>query len=301
MLKDLKSLDSCSEHGKKYIVEEHHSGDLVCTKCGVIICDRMISDEAEWRNFGDDSMADKWKRSRIGGTANSLLSDAANLGTSIRMESGSDGSRFASTIKGHYKRRSVDNAITRGLDAICTMATRIHLAESVIGVAQQLYGRSYQQMKLKGNQMFYDAKVPACIYIACRVEECSRSSKEIAQISEISVRELRTAIKRVLNILDMNLKPLDTSVMIDRYVNHLGLSDNETKKVQKRAKIISAETQNKMNADKCLPETIIGGQIFLALHEQTNGVLKKDLHTKIGSALGVSSGSIARSSRLLNR
>lgn len=300
-LQNETSLDSCSKHGKTYLIENHQGGDLVCTKCGIVICDRMISEEAEWRNFGDDSVAEKWQRSRIGGAQNVLLSDDANLSTGIRFENEASGSGFAASIRNIVKRRSVDKAIIHALDAISTMSTRIHLTDSVINRAHQIYGRCYQQLKLKGNIIFVDAKVPACIYIACRLESCSRSSKEIAAASEISVRELRVAIKRVLDSLKIKFEPLDTSVMIDRYIIQMGLPDDETKALQKKAKIIADQTRDKMNADRCQPESIIGGQILLALHEQNKEAKIKDLSTQIGSVFGVSSGTIARSRQILNR
>lgn len=300
MLRNQDSLDKCRKHGKSFIIQDCHSGDLICGKCGRIICDRMVCEEAEWRNFGDDGTAEKWKRSRIGAAANPLLGDEVNLGTSIRHEGGTDSSNYTTTIRNHYKRRSVDNAISKAFDAIATTASRIHLPESIIFRAQELYSRSYRQLKLKGNVQIVDSKVPACIYIACRLESCSRSSKEIAQISEINTSELHKAVRRVLEASQIRLTPLDTSIMIDRFVNRMDLAPAEAKAIRKKVQMISSQTKDKLNPERCQPETIIGGQIFLALQEQDQTVKKKDLQSKIGSALGISGHTVARSSKLLN-
>lgn len=296
-----KSLDRCSRHGKKYLIEEPHSGDMVCTKCGVIVCERMVSEEAEWRNFGDDSMADKWKRSRVGGAMKSFLSDEANLGTSIRLDGAANGSNFVSSVKRHYSRRSVDRALIKAHELISTTCSRIHLAESVIYRAQDLYTTNYRQLKLKGNIQFVDAKVPACIYIACRQENVPRTSKEIAQISETSTNELRRAIKRMLLGLKINLEPLDTSLMIDRFVKGMELSPHDAKAVQKAAKQISMHTKTPPKMGKNFaPETIIGGQIFLALQQTNSQISEKDLQMQIAAALGISAERVERSSRLLS-
>lgn len=299
-LKSEKSLDRCSLHGKKYLIDEPHSGDMVCTKCGVIVCERMICEEAEWRNFGDDSMADKWKRSRIGGTMNSFLSDAANLGTSIRVDGAANGSNFVSSVKRHYNRRSVDRALIKAHESISTTCSRIHLDESVIYCAQELYTKYYRQQKLKGNIQFIDAKVPASIYIACRKENVPRTSKEIAQISETSTSELRRAIKRMLIGLKINLEPLDTSTMIERFVETMDLSPHDANAVRKTAKRISMQTKTPPKMRNCAPETIIGGQIFLAFQQNNSQVAEKDLQSQIGAALGISAERVERSSRLLS-
>lgn len=300
-LTNQEPVNECRQHGAEFMVEDQHTGDSICTKCGRIVCERMMCEEAEWRNFGDDSTAEKWKRSRIGAAANPLLGDEANLGTSILREGGADGSNYAKIVRSHYKRRSVDNAIKRAFDAIATTASRIHLPDAVVFHAQELYSSAYRKLQYKGNVQVVDAKVPASIYLACRLDECPRSSKEIARISEISLRELRSAIKTLVNTLSIVLPNVDTNKMIERFVSQLDLTPNEIKEIRRKVQKISAQTRDKLKTDNKLPETIIGGQIMKALIEDNPKALKKEIQAKIGLALGISGGTVARSSQMMSK
>jgi len=57
---------------------------MVCTECGLVVADKLISDETEWRNFGDEDKRGKSDPNRVGAVENTLLGDP-NLGTISRM------------------------------------------------------------------------------------------------------------------------------------------------------------------------------------------------------------------------
>lgn len=76
LVKELRKM-GCKEHGDTNLID-NGEGDLVCTECGVVVEDRMICEDAEWRNFNDDSITEKWSKSRTGGAENLFLSDDAN-------------------------------------------------------------------------------------------------------------------------------------------------------------------------------------------------------------------------------
>ncbi len=39
------------------VIHIKHEGTIVCTSCGLVQASRVIADEQEWRNFGDDGPA----------------------------------------------------------------------------------------------------------------------------------------------------------------------------------------------------------------------------------------------------
>lgn len=54
----------CEDHPQAYVIELSHSGECVCDECGLVVCDRLVSRDKEWRDFEDTTM--KTTRSRCG-------------------------------------------------------------------------------------------------------------------------------------------------------------------------------------------------------------------------------------------
>lgn len=151
LMRELRKV-GCKVHGDADLINDVASGDLVCVQCGVVVDERMVCEEAEWRNFEGDSMADKWSKCRTGDAGNPFLSDDANLGTVVKtMDTNHNANKsFASNIVKQFKRRSVDNALNHAFREINDMGDRINLPSSVTYAAKQLYTQLYHQIKLKG-------------------------------------------------------------------------------------------------------------------------------------------------------
>lgn len=164
----------CPKHPREYLIYEHHSGTMVCPKCGVVVVEQMIDEGAEWRTFAEDGA----EKSRVGGAENPFLSSTANLSTSV-INAGGKQNSFARSIITISNRRSVDRALTAAYKDIKDIATRINVPASVVDLAMNLYSRAYRKRELKGNILFRDPKTAACLYVACNEEGVPRTSSEI--------------------------------------------------------------------------------------------------------------------------
>lgn len=263
LLKELRQV-GCKVHGDVYLIDDKQSGDWICGECGIVVEERMVSEEAEWRNFEGDSMADKWSKCRTGDAANPFFSDDANLGTMVKsMDTNRNETQsFAGNIVKQFKRRSVDNALKHGFKEIDVMADRINLPSSVTLVAKQLYAQLYKQLKLKGNIMFTDAKTAACLYVACKQQNCYRSTREIAAIYAVNKRDLDQAIRRLLNHVSVDVPTTATTEIIDRYCCRLELPREQRKRAYKIAREIDARLKEMKKT--YVPETIAGASMYLA-------------------------------------
>lgn len=251
----------CRVHGDAHLINDMANGDSICEQCGVVVEERMISDEAEWRNFEGDSAAEKWAKSRSGDAENPFLSDDANLGTTIKsMDTNPNKTTYAGDIVKQFKRRSVDNALKHAFKEINDMGDRINLPASVLSHAKQLYTQLYKLIKLKGNIKLTDAKTAACLYVACKQHNCYRSQKEIAAIYAVNKRELTNAIRRLLAHVDVKLANTASTEMIDRYCCHLEMSAEKRKQAYEIAHEIDVRYMHK----KMVPETVAGVSIYLA-------------------------------------
>lgn len=266
-LEELKRRESCRNGcGDEYLIKDMANGALVCEQCGIVVEERMICDEAEWRNFESDSIADRWSKCRTGDAEMPFLSADYNLGTVVRAAADTKSqpktsASFAGNIVNQYKRRSVDNALIHAYKEIKDIGDRINLPDSVLHLAKYIYTKMYKKIKLKGNILLTDAKTAACVYIACRQENCYRSTREIAGIYAVNKRDLHAAIRRILNTLDMT-KSDDghATELIDRFACHLQFS----REIRKRARKIAQTIEQRTTKRKIAPETIAGVSIYLA-------------------------------------
>ena len=64
----------CKYHPTATLIEDHKAGDLICPKCGLVVAERVIDFESEWRSFANDT--DSKDMSRVGEVKNGLKSEA---------------------------------------------------------------------------------------------------------------------------------------------------------------------------------------------------------------------------------
>lgn len=253
----------CRKHGDTKLTEDHTTGDIICTVCGIVVEERMLTDEAEWRCFGDDTQGEKWSKSRAGDAENPFLSANFNLGTTIKTfgpNQTASTNNYSSNIVKQYERRSVDNALKHAFKEIATMGDRLHLPSSVLSKANSLYSQLYRRFKFKGNKLLVDSKAAACLYIACKEEECSRTLQEVAATYGTTKSALSSAINRAIKSLNVQTRVSHGIEMIDRYCAHLDIS-----KVERiRAWRIADQIERLKFGKKIPPEHIAVTAILMA-------------------------------------
>lgn len=257
----------CKTHGDDHLIEDVSSGDVICTKCALVVEERMICDEAEWRNHEGDTQADKWAKSRVGDTENPFLGADFNLGTTAK-NFDKNANTFSGNIAKQYKRRSVDNALVHAFKEIDTIGDRITIPPVVLQRAKSYYCQLYRQTKLKGNILFIDSKTAACLYIACRMENSYRSTGEIAACYAVSRTALTSAITRAKKTLGLKMPHAPGACMIDRYSGYLAMTRDASKRARQIADAIDLRELN----TKLTPEYVAATSMYLAI-SSTQGEL----------------------------
>ncbi len=82
----LTSEVSCPQHGEyANVVEDSHTGDMICSECGLVLADRVIDPHAEWRSFYNDGSSNAFGSgdpTRVGPAEDPLM-DGKDLFTKI--------------------------------------------------------------------------------------------------------------------------------------------------------------------------------------------------------------------------
>lgn len=229
------------------------------------------------------------------------MSNDANLGTIVQITGNDERqSDYGESIKNAYKKLNVDRALTVAFSRISEMCDRMQLPEGVAQTAKKLYHDAYRSFKLKGQIQTADAKVAAAVYIACRKEQCSRSSREMAAFSECQRREILKAAARMLKVLPVQIDKENAIHLIGRIRGHLNLP----REIECDAIQIIESAMAVVNERKFYAETVAGSSIYLAQKrwlEVTDATLLRIIRNRIGRVVGLKEATIQRVGNLIEK
>ena len=125
--------------------------------------------------------------------------------------------------------------------------------------------------------------IAACVYFACKDCNVPRSSKEIAEIFNITPPTVMTkGIKKCQEIICMNKKnkhrlsqstPISPISLIERFCNKLCISEEETKIIRS----ICEKSIDENIISENTPPSIAAGCIFYFNKKNNNGLTKKKI------------------------
>lgn len=242
----------CAECGEaKNIIEDYRNGYNVCGKCGCILGERLIDEGSEWRCFGDSNKVDP---SRVGSANNPFL-ESEQLDTMISTGQGAH-SYTLSKIQMKSYMRGPERALKNGLNLITAFCERASICKTVINRAHYVFKSVERKKLLKGKNL--EGAVGACIYIACKLENASRTFKEISVITGVQKREIGRCYKIIAREIDTK-GMVPSADIVARFCSDLNLS----LRMQKVATVISQRVQDLGCLTGRSPDSIAAAVIYL--------------------------------------
>lgn len=220
-----ESQNTCKNCGHRALVEDGKNGSVVCSNCGVILREREISEEAEYRNFDDD----KEDKSRVGSSsfASSLLSDGG-LSTVIAPQSRAHG--YLAALHREATSNAADTLLLAGFSAIENIASLEQTRQDIVERAKLIF-RDF----LKAKPSFRSLKkgyMPAVMFTAWSQCGYKRTMREVAQMTNVTETDVRKAYKDIVKTV-MNTQsaaehqPVVVSTpasLVPRFAQRLNLS-----------------------------------------------------------------------------
>ncbi|XP_035908658.1 transcription initiation factor IIB-like [Anopheles stephensi] len=205
----------CSYHPEANLIDDYHTGDMICGDCGLVVGDRIIDLSNEWRTFSDEkSRSDPC---RVGSTDPFL--EESDLPTILQCP---QGERFNDhTHTKFYKMHTNNSKLVSGFAEISTMADRINALKSITNHAKNIFKRVQQIKELRHRSI--DAKATASLYIACRQEGVARSFKELCAVSSVSKKEIGRCFKLIVKTLATSLDLITSDDFMSRFCTNLRL------------------------------------------------------------------------------
>lgn len=260
-------------------------GFLTCKNpaCSILYKDESLDQGAEWRYYGADDNQNN-DPTRCGMPVNPLLKESS-YGCKVMCEGGSY-SQDMMKIRRYTEWQSMpyrEKAQYDMFQKITTLAQNKGISKMIIDEALRVHKRISEHKTFRS--LNRDGVVGASIYIACKIHNCPRTPKEIANIFNLDNTSATKGCKNAVSIINELESNLDNSektnfcktkpeAFIERYCSRLSINDELTKLCQFIAVMI--EKQNLIPENT--PHSIASGIIYFVACMCHLPITKKDVN-----------------------
>ena len=224
----------CPGCGENQFIEDYQSGDRICTSCGRVVAQNLLSEEPEWRtykeegmslfcgygvygigNADDDARVDTFTNSYLQGDVLSteFMLDGKNLSRKERM-----------MMKRMEKPEDVRKA--RKLVSVHSLLeeaeSRLDVTPAVTQCAFNIYNKCLSRMQIRGKRI--EVISAACLYIGCRISGQYRLLSEIVYALYADLRKVSKLAQLIITELQLSVPIPSESDTIRRYCCMLVLS-----------------------------------------------------------------------------
>ena len=254
----------CSCGSSEIIVEETMQ---ICKQCYSVI-GRVIDSSAEWRYYGADDNRDG-DPSRCGLPTNTLLPQSS-LGSMI---GGSKNDNIdIKRIRMYQLWNSMpyyERTLWNVFEKLTSNTSNNGIPQKVIDDAKVLYKRAAEKKISRGDNK--EGLIASCIYHSCMINNVPRSSKEIAEMFNISPVVLNRVNARFQTLLKINVSSSGPEDFISRFGSKLSMKMDDINKCKKLVKFLE---KNEILSDNS-PTSAAAGILFYYSMMENLGFTKK--------------------------
>lgn len=270
----------CSECNSSDIVFTSSRGSYVCGNCG-LESQEFLDDGPEWNNY-DDGKGDSARC----GAPSSAFFPKSSLGTVINTPGYSKVKMLRNWGQVPYRERSLAEV----LNDIDTKCKKYKITKAVIDNAKILYKNvretKHKDGSSKGKNVIIRGVnrkqiIAACFYFGATLQKSPRSTKEVADIFDLSLKQVSKGCRRFLEIMKDNfivfdIKPSHGTDFVERFGSKLKL----TKEAIELAKTIADNTTKLDIASDHQATSIAAASILFA-----SNILNQNINKKLVSEI----------------
>ncbi|TFG32452.1 transcription initiation factor IIB [Candidatus Thorarchaeota archaeon] len=275
----------CSECGARTTVKISRTGDIVCTKCGLVMSERQIDPRAEWRAFTHD---ERNSRSRVGGPTQYSYTDKG-LSTVIGWDS-----KYSTSKKYSPERRAAIarmrkwqirsrvhgsryRNISQAMTEIARLSSQMGLKKSVKELAATLYRKLIMKRLVRSRSI--DALSAAAIYAALRLRKLPRSLKEIAKHTHLDSRVIGKYYRLLVRKLHLRMPVPDSMNYVPKLIIDLDLPGEMQEKVLEILQ--KAKDHNGLTTGRD-PRGLAAGALYIASILTDNRITQREISFAAG-------------------
>lgn len=262
----------CSACKNEVVVTDHECGEVICSRCGIVI-DRIESPAVQdWRAFSVDEF---YLKSRTG-SPTSLARYNKGLVTTIG-SSKANGLNFDRIRVWDFRIQAAnDRSIKQALPELEHLKESLGLPDAIVEKSAYFYRKASRAGMIKGRTV--SSVLAACVYLACRELENPRTLSEIATTSNVARKKLSRDYRTLIRVFDPKIPTVDHARCVTRIANKVGVSE-KTKRIA--IKIMRDIVAMQISAGKG-PMGIAATVLYIACMQAGEVRTQKDLSTAAG-------------------
>ena len=213
------------------IITDPKSGEIICSRCGMVVSDKLLERRPEWHTSAINETEDRIRT----GPPSSLSRHDMGLSTVIGKENvdATKNKIEPSILSTMHRLRtwdfrtkvhsSTDRNLRLAFDELDSLKDKLGLSDAVIEKTAYIYRKAQQKGMMRGRSSH--AVLAAAIYIACRQMEVPRTLDEIATVGNIKRKSIAKCHRELILELQLRLPTIDTTKCIARVANKAKVSE----------------------------------------------------------------------------
>ncbi|MBE0512536.1 transcription initiation factor IIB [Candidatus Bathyarchaeota archaeon] len=268
----------CPQCGSLELVRDEEMGEIVCSKCGLVVLEDMLNRSPEWRAF---TVEEERSKRRAGAPIRYSHFDKG-LSTVIRVDKDAFGRPLSSKAKRQMWRlrrwqirsriRSSDyRNLMRAMNELQRLSEKLHIPSSVQEMAAVLYRKALSLDLIRGRSIA--AIVAAALYAACRFTKTPKTLKEVVEASLRDRDEVAGAYRLLIRTLQMKMPIHDPLDYVSKIAYEAGISGE----VQGLAVKILREAKRKRITMGKDPMGVASAVLYIACQLMGKNVTQKEI------------------------
>ncbi len=275
---------TCPECGGTKFEEDPLRGEVICSKCGYVISDRLIDRGPEWRAFDSEQ---RNQRERTGAPSTYSLHDKGLSSTIDRRDVDISGRKLTAKTRSAFHRlrkwdsrskiqKSRDRHLMTALSEIERISGLLNLPKNIREAASLLYRRVVDAGLVRGRSI--ELLATAVVYITCRQFQVPRTLDEISRATKLETKDIGRSYRFICRRLDINLPPVNPIDYVPRFASMLGIPGP----IQQRSIEILREVLSRGIASGKGPMGIAAAALYYACLEKDYKKTQKEVAEAAG-------------------
>lgn len=230
MIEKAPSAVICPNCGDGQKVTDTESGEVICTKCGYVINERVGDIERDW------SVLAREPGTRMRTSPTSLACTGMGLSTIIGRPDRSAGSGLNAAMRStfdrlrawDFKKGHDERSLRRAFIDLDRLRSILRLSDAIVEKTAYIYRRAQEQGLIRGRTMH--AVLGAAIYIVQREMGISGTLDDIINATNTKEKDLARAYRILLRELDLKVPMIDPVKCVVRIANKVNVSERTKRK-----------------------------------------------------------------------
>ncbi len=278
--KEDEKKQKCPECKSSDLRYDPSRGEMVCSRCGLVLDSSMIDTTQEWRAFDDN------QRSRRVRTGAPLTVTKHDQGITTEIGKGrGELFKVAAKKRAQYYRlskwhkrliKSKDRNLSFAFSELQRLISYLALSQAIHEKVAKLYEKAVEKGLVRGRST--ESIIAALLYTTCREEGAPRTLDEISKASGITKRDIGKTYRYIARKLDIRILPAKPQDYIPRFGSLLGLNE----RVQVKAvKILDQATKHDVTSGKG-PIGVAAAALYIAAVLEGNKKTQREVADAIG-------------------